>query len=242
GSGKSLCYLLPSVILPYPIIVVSPLISLMVDQVKETKAFHLKEDVALHSMLAYEEREWILQNLHTYKVIYMSPEMMQNERMTRHLKSLKVSLFVIDEAHCISQWGYDFRPDYLRLKDVIEDLGNPPVLALSGTITQEVERDILVELGRENMQVLHDDTERKNIILSVERIEGNIRKDERLHQLVSQYHVPTIIYFSSRARAEEVAKELQRLFPEKHIAYYHGELASTSRLKIQQQFIYDQLD
>src|SRR5699024_5914672 len=166
GSGKSLCYLLPSVILPYPIIVVSPLISLMVDQVKETKAFHLKEVVALHSMLTYEEREWILQNLHTYKVIYMSPEMMQNERMTSHLKSLKVSLFVIDEAHCISQWGYDFRPDYLRLKDVIEDLGNPPVLALSGTITQEVERDILVELGRENMQVLHYDTERKNIILS----------------------------------------------------------------------------
>src|SRR5699024_7722402 len=204
--------------------------------------FHLKEVVALHSMLTYEEREWILQNLHTYKVIYMSPEMMQNERMTRHLKSLKVSLFVIDEAHCISQWGYDFRPDYLRLKDVIEDLGNPPVLALSGTITQEVERDILVELGRENMQVLHYDTERKNIILSVERIEGNIRKDERLHQLVSQYHVPTIIYFSSRARAEEVAKELQRLFPEKHIAYYHGELDPTSRLKIQQQFIYDQLD
>lgn len=242
GSGKSLCYLLPSLILPYPTVVVSPLISLMIDQVKETKAFHMKEVVALHSLLSFDEREKILSRLQDYKVVYLSPELLQNERILARLQSVQVSLFVVDEAHCISQWGYDFRPDYLRLKQAIRALNNPTVLALSGTVTPDIAEDIILELDREGMQLFHYDTERKNIALHIERLTVPGEKDERLYEILSTYSVPTIIYFSSRRQAELVAQSLQKKLPDRRVSYYHAELEPNSRLKIQQQFIYDQLD
>src|SRR5699024_837048 len=163
GAGKSICYQLPSLLLPHITVVVSPLISLMIDQVRETKAFHIKEVVALHSMVSFAERKEILQNLDAYKIVYISPELIQNEFVIRSLKKRKISLFVIDEAHCISQWGYDFRPDYLRLREVIKTLGDPAVLALSGTITDRIEDEIKQELQRPNLKVFRQATDRENI-------------------------------------------------------------------------------
>lgn len=241
GSGKSICYQLPSIILPHLTVVISPLISLMIDQVRETKAFHIKEVVALHSMQTYDERNTILRNLNRYKIIYISPELIQTDKVIRALQQNKVSLFVIDEAHCISQWGYDFRPDYLRLKSALISLHNPPILALSGTITKQIEADIIRELNRPEIIVMKQQTDRENISLVVEHIQGRQTKNERLLQLLHTYDVPTIIYFSSRKQAEEITHYLMSQLPNKSVAYYHGGLDHSSRLKIQQQFLFDQL-
>src|SRR5699024_1726615 len=213
----------------------------MIDQVRETKAFHIKEVVALHSMQSYEERHVILQQLHRYKIVYISPELIQNNAIAHALEKRKISLFVIDEAHCISQWGYDFRPDYLRLQHVLDSLTDPPVLTLSGTITKRIENDILEELQRPAMKVFKHRTDRENITLIVEHIESTKTKDKRLCELIHKYNVPMIIYFSSRKQAEEIAHFIATELPDKHVAYYHGGLDQESRLKIQQQFLYNQL-
>lgn len=242
GSGKSLCYQLPSLLLPHITVVVSPLISLMIDQVRETKAFHIKEVIALHSLMSYEERIIVLKQLHNYKIVYISPELIQNEQIISAFNRRGVSLFVIDEAHCISQWGYDFRPDYLRLNHVIEKLGNPPILALSGTITSEIEQDIISHLNSSDLIVHKFPMDRENISLLVEKLDSNRSKNERIIEILQNNHVPTIIYFSSRKVAEEVARLLEKKLENRNVAYYHGGLDPESRLKIQQQFLYDQLD
>lgn len=241
GSGKSMCYQLPSVMLPHITVVISPLISLMIDQVRETKAFHIKEVVALHSMQSFEERKMILQQLHQYKIVYISPELIQSEFVIRALQRRKISLFVIDEAHCISQWGYDFRPDYLRLKNVLTTLGNPPLLALSGTITEEIQQDIVQELQRPEIKVFKHRTDRENITLIVEHIDSTQTKNARLIELLQPHRVPVIIYFSSRKQAEDIAQLLTKKLSDRNVAYYHGGLDQQARLKIQQQYLYDQL-
>src|SRR5699024_7142037 len=158
------------------------------------------------------------------------------------LQQRKVSLFVIDEAHCISQWGHDFRQDYLRLHEVIVQLEEPTILALTGTATEAVQTDIMNQLKRKTMKTHRFQVERDNIALFVQHIDGNEQhKLEALQNITDNYHVPTIIYFSSRKKAEEVATYLQHEHPERAIAYYHGGMEQLDRLRVQQQFMNDQI-
>ncbi|RCW64883.1 RecQ family ATP-dependent DNA helicase [Saliterribacillus persicus] len=242
GSGKSVCFQLPGLIFGGTTIIVSPLLSLMVDQVKQLKASGIKDVVAINSMLDPVKRAQVLENLYKYRLIYISPEMLQNEFILKRLIKLNIKLFVIDEAHCISQWGHEFRPDYLKIKDIINQLDQPPVLALSATATEEVQNDILAILDRPNMKKHIYPIDRKNISLVVEDLPDRKAKIDYLIALLKQRKIPTMIYFSSRKEAEQITLILREQLDNFSIAYYHGGLEQDERLLIQQQFMKNQLD
>lgn len=241
GTGKSLCYQLPAYLLPGSVVIVSPLLSLMQDQVEQMQIRGEKRVVALNSFLSYHERKQILNNLSRYKFIFISPEMLSLDGMMKRLQALSISLFVIDEAHCISQWGYDFRPDYMKLGLVREMLGNPLTLALTATATKDVVHDIVQSLQLKKWEEFIYSVDRPNISMKVEEIADYGEKDKRLLELVSKLQGPGIIYFSSKKKAEESVSFLKSMGIARIMAY-HGGMDQESRILIQQQFIYGQLD
>ena len=242
GSGKSICYQLPALIKEGTTIVITPLISLMIDQVRELKAKQIREVVAINSFMSWQERREVYDNLAQYKIIYISPELIQQEQLLNRLKQIQVSLFVIDEAHCLSQWGHEFRTDYLRLKEVIAELGDPPLLALTATATKQVQEDILTIINRPMAERHVFSIDRSNIIFHIQAVKTEEEKIEQLVQIIDKYQVPTLIYFSSRQKTEEIAQELARRLPHLTTSFYHGGMESIDRLTIQQQFMNEQLD
>lgn len=241
GTGKSLCYQLPGYLLEGQVLIVSPLLSLMQDQVEQMKMNGEKRVTAINSFLTGAERRRVLQHLTQYKFIFISPEMLTNDSMLTLFKKLKPALFVIDEAHCISQWGYDFRPDYLKLGEIRAHLGEPLTLALTATATKEVVRDIITSLKLKSCRQHLYSVDRPNIALAIERVEDHRDKLKILYRYVSQLDGPGIVYFSSKKMAEQAAHFLLGNGV-KRVMAYHGGMDQESRILIQQQFLYGQLN
>lgn len=241
GAGKSLLYQLPAYLIPGSVVVVSPLLSLMQDQVDRLRQRGEKRVVMLTSQLVGRDRQEVFKHLQDYRFIFTSPEMLTNPQVLGNLQRIQVALLVIDEVHCISQWGPDFRPEYLLLKQVHQLLA-APLLLLTATATPQVRQDILTKLGLVSTQVhqVIRSVNRPNIFLACQRVANQEEKDRQLAQLVTHLPGPGVIYFSSRKLASQVAAFLQER-TNIAVAAYHAGLSALERFRIQRQFMDNRL-
>src|SRR3954471_4967608 len=185
GSGKSLIYQLPALMLPGLTVVVSPLIALMKDQ-QDKLAAHGVDALAMHSHLTDVQARNLAERVGEGggEILYLTPERFKDREFFEQLLTRTVSLFVIDEAHCVSQWGHDFRPDYLTLGSVVKRLGRPPILALTATATSEVRDDIARQLGMCEPSVTVTGFARPNLRFEVRRTVNQAMKDAELQRLL----------------------------------------------------------
>ena len=233
GAGKSLCYQIPALISTDFSIVISPLIALMKDQVDSLNKL-APIAAFINSTLSFYETEEVLKNISfgKTKILYVAPERLESIDFADRIKSLNPSYVFVDEAHCISEWGHNFRPSYRKIKDFINYIAVKKISAFTATATPEVVKDIVNQLGFRNPKLFVRGFERENLELNVTLTK---KKKEKCLELITRYKTPAIIYTASRKRAEEIAEylNLHRL----NCSYYHAGLASEERKKIQEDFI-----
>lgn len=239
GHGKSLCYQLPALMLPGTTVVVSPLISLMKDQVDALKARGIESVSLINSTLSWEEYRLELNRLkqNKIKLLYISPERLRSRRFLDILNSLLISLFVIDEAHCISQWGHDFRPAYLSICDAIDTLYPRAIALFTATAPPDIRKDILKILQIPEPRVLVQGMERPNLRLAVHKSEDEEQKYTLLKKNISSLKGNGIVYAGRRSETEEIADFLQK--QGYRADYYHAGREVHERKQIQEAFFDD---
>lgn len=237
GAGKSICYQIPALMLPGITLVISPLISLMQDQVKALN------DAGIHAAFINSSltenqisKALYLAASGRYKIIYVAPERLENYEFLEFARNVEISMVTVDEAHCISQWGQDFRPSYLKIVEFIKNLPKRPIVsAFTATATEEVKNDILCTLSLADPEVVITGFDRKNLYYSVENIR---RKDEFIMEYIEKHPTESgIIYCATRKNVDNLFELLfKRGVP---VTRYHAGLTNETRKKNQDDFIYD---
>ncbi|QBD83355.1 RecQ family ATP-dependent DNA helicase [Ktedonosporobacter rubrisoli] len=242
GSGKSLIYQAASQMIEGPTIVVSPLIALQRDQVEAIEARDLGRAAWLNSTLGEAARQAVFELLarHELEFLFLAPEQFDNEETLQQLQKARPALFVVDEAHCISEWGHDFRPDYLRLGAVNDALGHPRILALTATAALPVREEIMQRLNMHEPRTIVQGLDRPNIWLGVETFQDEAEKQRALVEHVLKAEKPGIIYTATHKHAEELAKALNKEYIK--IKAYHAGLKDKEREQIQQAFMQNELE
>jgi len=237
GSGKSLCYQLPALLREGCAIVISPLIALMKDQVDSLQAQGIAATFINSSLSGAEQAERLRAcQAGAYDLLYVAPERFRNTRFIDAMAQTQVSLFAVDEAHCISEWGHDFRPDYLRLREAIEQLHQPQVLALTATATVDVQQDIVEQLGCDEMQRFVTGFNRPNLTYRVVAQNAAAAKLRVIGDILqTQDGGSAIIYAATRRAVEEVAAVLQGRGVE--VLIYHAGLPDAMRQRTQESFM-----
>ena len=243
GGGKSLCYQLPSILMEGTAIVISPLIALMKNQVDAMRNFSEEDGVAhfINSSLNKSAIDQVKSDILSgrTKLLYVAPESLTKEENVDFLRQVKISFYAVDEAHCISEWGHDFRPEYRRIRPIINEIGVRPVIALTATATPKVQHDIQKNLGMLEATVFKSSFNRPNLYYEVRPKTANIDKDI-IKYIKSQEGKSGIIYCLSRKKVEELAELLQvngiRALP------YHAGMDSATRTQNQDAFLLEKID
>ena len=243
GGGKSLCYQLPALLLEGTAIVISPLIALMKNQVDAMRSFSAAEGVAhfLNSSLSKNEilsvKEDILNG--KTKMLYVAPESLTKESNVEFLKKIKISFFAVDEAHCISEWGHDFRTEYRKIRPIVEEIGRAPIIALTATATPKVQNDIQKNLDMLDAQVFKSSFNRPNLYYEVRPKQGDITKD--IIKFIKNHEGKSgIIYCLSRKKVEELAEVL--CINGIKAAPYHAGMDAATRSANQDKFLMEEID
>ena len=236
GAGKSLCYQLPSLLVEGTAIVISPLISLMQDQVESLIKSGIPAAYINSSLPPFELQE-ILSNLASYKLVYIAPERFSDPYFLERLKTMPLSFFVIDEAHCISQWGHSFRPDYRQLSLIKNNFPDKPMMALTATATQEVEKDIISQLTMRAPFVAKGSFDRPNLLI---RITGKSNASQQIKKFLHTHKDQSgIIYAASRKAVDALFEELKS--EDVLLGKYHAGMSTNEREKSLHDFIHDKI-
>ncbi|WP_088040879.1 DNA helicase RecQ [Bacillus sp. EAC] len=240
GGGKSICYQIPATILQGVTLVISPLISLMKDQVDSLHQVGIPATF-INSSLSYNEVNERLMDLRygEYKILYVAPERLESESFINELKNLPILLVAVDEAHCISSWGHDFRPSYLRIKNLIQELpSEPTILALTATATPQVKTDICSQLGIDEESAIVTGFERENLSFKV--IKGQNRLDFISNYIKQNKNESGIIYAATRKEVDNVMNQLKKQGIS--VGKYHAGLSDAERSMQQDAFLQDDLN
>lgn len=243
GGGKSMCYQLPSLLMEGTAIVISPLIALMKNQVDAMRHMSQEDGVAhfINSSLTKAQVDKVKKDIRSglTKLLYVAPESLTKEDNVAFLKSIKISFYAVDEAHCISEWGHDFRPEYRKIRPIINEIGNAPVIALTATATEKVKTDIKKNLGIPDAVEYKSSFNRPNLYYEVRPKTENINRD--IIKFIKQHSGKSgIIYCLSRKKVEELA-EVLRTNDIKAEAYHAG-MEPATRSQTQDDFIMERID